>query len=60
MLRGRFVIPSTLRVRHGDPGEDPMLRLPDQVLGATGLALSGDRRYVAPLGGALETLHVDP
>jgi hypothetical protein len=59
-LRGRFVIPPTLRVEHGDPTDDPMLWLPDQVLGATGAALAGERRYTDPFSDALESVHVEP
>ncbi len=59
-LKGRLVAPSTFRVEHGDPGLDPMLWLPDQVLGAAGAALSGDRRFVALLGSSLDSVHVRP
>jgi len=59
-LKGRMVAPSTFRVEHGDPGLDPMLWLPDQVLGAAGAALSGDGRFVAALGSALDSVHVRP
>jgi hypothetical protein len=59
-LRGKFVIPPTLRVEHGEPDRDAMLWLPDQVLGAAGAALSGDSRYAEELGNAVDTLRVEP
>ncbi|WP_144709765.1 DUF3800 domain-containing protein [Curtobacterium pusillum] len=59
-LRGRFVIPPTRRVKHGEPGKDTMLWLPGQVLGAAGASLTGDGRYAQELGNAVDTMRVEP
>lgn len=59
-LRGRRAIPADLRIDHGDPRTEPMLWLPDQVLGAVGWSA----RTGFPLGDALaasvETFDVRP
>jgi len=57
-MRGRSVIPSTLRVEHGDPTTDALLWLPDQVLGATGAAFAGETRYADHLATTVETIWV--
>ncbi|MCJ1713959.1 hypothetical protein [Curtobacterium sp. VKM Ac-2922] len=58
-LRGRRIIPASLRVEHGDPTAEPMLWLPDQVLGAFGAASEG--HPVPPsLSAAIETYDVEP
>lgn len=59
-LRGRRVIPAALRVEHGDPEHEPMLWLPDQVLGAFGLARAEGHALDGRLAAGLETFDVAP
>ncbi|GAA3341030.1 hypothetical protein GCM10017714_23290 [Curtobacterium pusillum] len=59
-LRGRFVVPSSLRIQHGDPKAEPMLWLPDQVLGAFGRARAERREIDAAIRGSLDTFDVEP
>ena len=59
-LRGRRIIPSSVRVRHGDPDVEPLLWLPDQVLGAFGRARAEGRALGDTLRNTTETYHVEP
>ncbi|WP_058730002.1 hypothetical protein [Curtobacterium oceanosedimentum] len=59
-LRGRRVIPSSLRIEHGDPRCEPLLWLPDQVLGAIGRAVTDARPLPVPLASAVQTFEVEP
>jgi hypothetical protein len=59
-LRGRFIVPASLRVEHGDPDRDPMLWLPDQILGAFGSAMAADRAITPQIAAALESIVVEP
>lgn len=59
-LRGRRVLPPSLRIEHGDPDTEPMLWLPDQVLGAFGRADKLGQALPPGLAGAVETHEVQP
>lgn len=59
-LRGRSVLPPSLRVEHGDPEEEPMLWLPDQVLGAFGRARAEGRVIDPRILAKLDSLAVEP
>lgn len=59
-LRGRRVIPKTLRVEHGDPKCEPMLWLPDQLFGMFGEAMSFRRPLPSPMADGIETFTVRP
>lgn len=59
-LRGRRVIPPTLSIVHGEPSEEPLLWLPDQVLGAAGEALAGDDDFMRRLGPACTRVELWP
>lgn len=50
-LRGRRVMPQTLRVEVQLPSEEPMLWIPDQVLGAIGDAEAGDAKWLGAFRG---------
>ena len=43
-LRGKKVLPSTVRVEFAQPREEPMLWVPDAVAGAVGCARVGESR----------------
>lgn len=45
-LRGAKRIPSSVRLEFGLPSEEPLLWLPDQVLGAVGLSDVGEQRWL--------------
>ena len=45
-LRGAKRIPSGVRLEFGLPSEEPLLWLPDQVLGAVGLSETGEQRWL--------------
>lgn len=45
-LRGKRAIPSSLRVEVGQPSTEPMLWVPDQVLGAVGDDRTGQGRWI--------------
>jgi len=59
-LRGRRIIPTSLRVAHGAPDVEPMLWLPDQVLGAFGAARAGGRAIDGQLDEAIEEFWTVP
>ncbi len=59
-LRGRRVIPSSLRVEHGDPRSEPMLWLPDQLLGMFGEAYTTGLPLARSIADGLETFDVRP
>lgn len=59
-LRGRRVIPKTLRVEHGDPKSEPMLWLPDQLLGMLGEAMSLKQPLSGSIADGIETFDVHP
>lgn len=46
-LRGSERVPTGIRLDFGLPSQEPLLWLPDQVLGALGLAESGDERWLS-------------
>ncbi|MFF1830269.1 hypothetical protein [Paenarthrobacter sp. NPDC058040] len=50
-LRGRRVMPQTLRVEIRLPSEEPMLWIPDQVLGAIGDAEAGEAKWLGAFRG---------
>lgn len=45
-LRGKQTIPSSLRVEVGQPSSEPMLWVPDQVLGAVGDLHTGQGHWI--------------
>ncbi|KRE39220.1 hypothetical protein ASG73_02455 [Janibacter sp. Soil728] len=45
-LRGARRIPSGIRLEFGLPSQEPLLWLPDQVLGAIGLSEAGEQRWL--------------
>ncbi|ALU41437.1 hypothetical protein AS188_16230 (plasmid) [Kocuria flava] len=49
-LRGRQAFPPGLRLEHVHPSDEPMVWVPDQVLGAVGAEERGDRQYVERIG----------
>ncbi|ROQ17858.1 MULTISPECIES: hypothetical protein [unclassified Curtobacterium] len=59
-LRGRRVIPKTLRVEHGDPRNEPMLWLPDQLLGMFGEAMTTGKPFSDSITVGLEIFEVRP
>lgn len=59
-LRGRRVIPKTLRVEHGAPRSEPMLWLPDQLLGMFGEAMTTGKPLSDSITDGLETFEVRP
>lgn len=50
-LRGRMVMPPALRVEIQLPSEEPMLWVPDQVLGAIGDAEAGNAKWLGAFKG---------
>ncbi|WP_420366244.1 hypothetical protein AAEP80_05290 [Curtobacterium sp. L3-7] len=48
-LRIRGVLPPTMRVEHGHPSDEPLLWLPDQVLGMVGACVAGGSSLPEPL-----------
>ena len=59
-LRQRAVISHGMRIGHGQPSGEPLLWLPDQVLGVVGDALRwGDVRTTA-FGTSVEIVEIDP
>ncbi|WP_439693510.1 hypothetical protein ACRQ4B_04555 [Curtobacterium sp. SP.BCo] len=50
----------SLRVEHGDPKHEPMLWLPDQVLGMLGESLSTGRQLPGPIADGIQTFGVRP
>lgn len=59
-LRGRQVFPNRLRVDHGDPKVEPMLWLPDQVLGVFGDLKNEQTSGRGTIAHALEAFRVEP
>ena len=57
-LRGKKSIPSTLRVDIAQPSTEPMLWVPDQVLGALGDAEADEGRWFDQYGGAVERITI--
>lgn len=49
-LRTRGALPPVLVVEWGDPLREPLLWLPDLVVGAAALAEAGDDRYLKLVG----------
>lgn len=49
-LRGRRCFPEGLRLEHVHPSTEPMVWVPDQVLGAVGAEERGDGQYVERIG----------
>ncbi|MBD2763562.1 hypothetical protein IEE92_13600 [Kocuria sp. cx-116] len=57
-LRGKRSIPSTLRVDIAQPSTEPMLWVPDQVLGALGDAEADEGRWFDQYEGAVERITI--
>jgi len=57
-LRGSKAIPSSLRVEIEMPSVEPMLWIPDQVLGAIGDAEDDDSTWFEMYGGAVERIDI--
>ncbi|GAA2122181.1 hypothetical protein [Kocuria atrinae] len=57
-LRGKRSIPSSLRVEIAKPSTEPMLWVPDQVLGAMGDAASDDGQWIAEYDGAVDRIDI--
>jgi hypothetical protein len=58
VLRIRKTMPERLRVEIGFPSEEPMLWIPDQVLGALGDAETDDTRWFNQYGGSVERIDI--
>lgn len=57
-LRGQRAIPAGIRVEIELPSIEPMLWVPDQVLGAVGDAETGDRRWLDQFQGAVQIIRI--
>lgn len=57
-LRGRGGLPASLRIDHGQPSEEPMLWVPDQVVGAVAESLAGDHSFRSRLESSIEITHI--
>jgi hypothetical protein len=57
-LRGRRFIPSSLRVNVEQPSTEPMLWIPDQVLGAVGDAEAEDHTWLDMYGGMVQRIDI--
>ncbi|MFJ2662703.1 hypothetical protein [Arthrobacter koreensis] len=57
-LRGKKSVPSALRVDVQQPSVEPMLWIPDQVLGALGDAASNDDTWLDQYAGAVQQIEI--
>ena len=57
-LRGKRSLPADVRVEIQQPSSEPMLWIPDQVLGAVGDAETGHPEWVAPLRATLTRIDI--
>jgi hypothetical protein len=57
-LRGRRALPKTMRIDIQLPFTEPMLWIPDQVLGALGDAEAGDSRWLEILVGTVTRIDI--
>lgn len=57
-LRGRQALPESLRIYHGQPSSEPMLWIPDQVVGAMADSLAGDHSLRSRLESSIEIVHI--
>lgn len=57
-LRGKRSIPSDIRVDIQQPSVEPMLWIPDQVLGAMGDASAHQRRWLDQYGNAIDRIDI--
>lgn len=58
-LRGRGGLPRGMRVDHGNPLDEPMLWIADQIVGAVGDAHTGDDRWLQALANAVELIRIE-
>lgn len=57
-LRSKGTMPPDLRVEIGFPKDEPMLWIPDQMLGALGDAESGERTWFDQYDGMVERIDI--
>lgn len=57
-LRSKGTMPPDIRVEIGFPREEPMLWIPDQMLGALGEAESGERTWFDQYDGTIERINI--
>lgn len=56
ILKMRSTLSTDFRVEHGAPGDEPMLWLPDQVVGAVAEGIAGTPRWMAHLATITQTV----